>query len=101
LYSYINSVQRGHKQYFITTYYEDTVNNDRVCFQAIVAGLVYLTATSNGLTSGYSNVLRPQLRANNSGFEADEEVESWIGKRRDLFHLHTQVNLPQRSTIDL
>jgi hypothetical protein len=59
-----------------------------MCFQAIVAVLVYLTAVCNGLTSGYSAILLPQLRANSSGFEADEEVESWIGKSRDLFYLH-------------
>jgi hypothetical protein len=81
-----------HKHVFITTYYEDTVNNDTMCFQAIVAALVYLTSICDGLTSGYSTILLPQLRANSSGFEADEEFESWIGKRRDLFYLHTQVN---------
>ena len=64
-----------------------------MCFQAIVAALVYLTAICNGLTSGYSAILLPQLRANSSGFEADEEVESWIGNSRDLFYLHFQVTL--------
>jgi hypothetical protein len=59
----------------------------------MVAALVYLTAICNGLTSGYSAILLPQIRANSSGFEADEEVESWIGKRRDLFHVHTQLTL--------
>jgi len=54
---------------------------------------VYLTAVCNGLTSGYSAILLPQLRANSSDFEADEEVESWIGKSRDLFYLHFQVTL--------
>ena len=78
-----------------------TVNNDTMCFQAIVASLVYLTATCDGLTSGYSNFLRLQLRADSSGFELDEEAESWIGKSRDLFYLRTQVNLPQSGTIDL
>ena len=63
-------------------------------FQAIVAALVYLTSICNGLTSGYSAILLPQLRANNSSdFEADEEVESWIGKGRDLFYLHFQITL--------
>ena len=72
-----------------------------MCFQAIVAALVYVTATSDGLTSGYSNILRPQLRAKNSGFEADEEIESWIGKSKDLFYLRPQVNLPHSGTIDV
>ena len=64
-----------------------------MCFQAIVAALVYLTATCDGLTSGYSTVLRPQLRANSSGFEADEEFESWIGKSRDLFYyIHKSIS---------
>jgi hypothetical protein len=63
-----------------------------MCFQAIVGALVYLTATCDGLTSGYSAILLPQLRANSSGFEPDEVVESWIGKGRDLFYLHTQAN---------
>jgi hypothetical protein len=62
-------------------------------FQAIVAALVYLTAICNGLTSGYSAILLPQLRTNSSGFESDEEVQSWTGKSRDLFHVHTQVTL--------
>jgi len=53
-----------------------TVNNDTMCFQTIVAALVYLTATCDGLTSGYSAILLPQLRANNSGFEVDEDFES-------------------------
>jgi hypothetical protein len=91
---------RRHKHNLIATYYEDTVNNDTMCFQAIVAALVYVTATCDGLTNGYSAILLPQLRANSSGFEADEEVESWIGKGRDLFYLHTLVNLPQNGTID-
>lgn len=64
-----------------------------MCFQAIVAALVYLTSICNGLTSGYSAILLPQLRANSSGFEADEEVESWIGKSRNLFSLHLQITL--------
>jgi len=64
-----------------------------VCLQAIVAALVYLTAICNGLTSGYSAILLPQLRTNSSGFEVDEEVESWIGKGRGLFYLHFQVTL--------
>jgi hypothetical protein len=72
-----------------------------MCFQAIVAALVYLTAIGNGLTSGYLSILLPQLRANSSGIEADEEVVSWIGKGRDLFYLHTQVNLPHGGSIDL
>jgi hypothetical protein len=72
-----------------------------MCFQAIVAALVYLTAVCDGLTSGYSATLLHQLRANSSGFEADEESESWIGKSRDLFYLHTQVNLPHNGAIDL
>ncbi|KDR17947.1 facilitated trehalose transporter Tret1-like isoform X2 [Zootermopsis nevadensis] len=46
--------------------------------QAITATLVYLTAICNGLSSGYSAILLPQLRANNSGFELDEDIESWI-----------------------
>jgi hypothetical protein len=65
-----------------------------MCFQATVAALVYLTAICHGLTGGYSAILLPQLRANSSGFEADEEFASWIGKSRDLFYLHTQVNFP-------
>jgi hypothetical protein len=81
LYKFIG---RRHKKCFITTYCEDTVNNDTMCFQATVAALVYLTATCHGLTGGYSALLLPQLRANSSGFEADEEFESWIGKGRDL-----------------
>jgi hypothetical protein len=56
-----------------------------MCFQAILATLVYLTAVCNGLSSGYSAVLLPQLRANSSGFEMDEEAESWIGKSMNLF----------------
>jgi hypothetical protein len=64
-----------------------------VCFQATVAALVYLTAICNGLTSGYSAILLPQLRANSSGFDADEDFESWIGKSRDLFYLLLQVTL--------
>jgi hypothetical protein len=91
----------GHKQTIITTYYEDNVNNDSVCFQAIVAAFVYLTATCNGLTTGYSAILLPQLRANSSDFEVDEDVEPWIGKGRDLFYLHTQVNLPHSGARDL
>ena len=62
-------------------------------FQVIVAALVYLTAICNGLTSGYSAILLPQIRANNSGFEVDEEVESWIGKSRTLFYLHLEITL--------
>jgi hypothetical protein len=54
---------------------------------------VYLTAICNGLTSGYSAILLPQLRANSSGFEADEDVESWIGNSRDLCYLHFQFTL--------
>jgi hypothetical protein len=69
-----------------------------MCFQTIVAAFVYLTAICNGLTSGYSSIFIPQLRANSSGFEADEEVESWIGKRRNLFYLRMQINLPHSST---
>jgi len=61
-------------------------------FQATIASLVYLTAICLGSSSGYSAILLPQLRANNSGFEADEEDESWIGKSRDLFHLLIQFN---------
>ncbi|XP_023702840.1 facilitated trehalose transporter Tret1-like [Cryptotermes secundus] len=54
-------------------------NKSRPIFaQAIMATLVYITAICNGLTSGYSAVLLPQLRANNSGFEINEEGESWI-----------------------
>jgi hypothetical protein len=49
---------------------------------------VYLTAICSGLTSGYSAVLLPQLRANNSGFEMNEEIESWIGKSMNLFLLN-------------
>jgi hypothetical protein len=64
-----------------------------MCFQAIVAALVYLASICNGLTSGYSAILLPQLRANSSGFEADEDVEPWIGNSRDLFHLYFQVIL--------
>jgi hypothetical protein len=63
-----------------------------MCLQAIVGALVYLTAICDGLTSGYSTILLPQLRANSSGFEADGEFESWIGKGRDLFYLNAQVN---------
>ena len=78
-----------------------TFNNDTMCFQSIVAALVYLTATCDGLTSGYSNTLRTQLRANSSGFEVDEEAASWIGKSRDLVYSRTQVNLPHNGTIDV
>jgi hypothetical protein len=60
-------------------------------FQAMVAALVYLTAICNGLATGYSAIMLPQIRANNSGFEVDEEVESWIGKSRNLFYLHLEV----------
>jgi len=63
-----------------------------MCFQVTVAALVYLSAICSGLTSGYSSILLPQLRANSSGFEADEDVESWIGKGIDLFYLHLQFN---------
>ena len=53
-----------------------------MCFQAIVAALVYLTVTCICLTESHVLVLGPD-------FQADEEVMSWIGKRRDLFYLHT------------
>jgi hypothetical protein len=43
------------------------------------------------LTSGYSAILLPQLRANNTDFEVDEDVESWIGKSRDIFYLHIKT----------
>lgn len=72
-----------------------------MCFQAIVAALVYLTATCDGLTSGYSAILPHKLRANSSGFEVGEEVKSWIGKGRDLFYLLTQLNWPHSGAIDL
>jgi hypothetical protein len=62
---------------------------------------VYLTAVCQGLTGGYSAILLPQLRANSSGFEADEEFESWIGEERDQFYFHTQVHLPPSGAIDL
>jgi hypothetical protein len=58
-----------------------------MCFQATVAALVYLTSICAGLTSGYPTVLVSELKTNSSGFEVDEEVESWIGKSRDLFLL--------------
>jgi hypothetical protein len=57
-----------------------------------MATLVYLTAICNGLTSGYSAVLLPQLRANNSGFEINEEAESWIGKTMNLFQPNSRKN---------
>jgi hypothetical protein len=85
-------IKRGHKPNFIIKYYEDVVNNDTTCFYATVAALAYLTAICNGLSSGYSAIVLPQLRANSSGFGADEEFESWIGKCRDVFYLDTQVN---------
>ena len=78
-----------------------TFNNDTLCFQAIATALVYVTATCDGLSSGYSAILLSQLRANNSGFEAEEEFESWIGKGRYLFYLHIKVNLPRSGTIDV
>jgi hypothetical protein len=56
-----------------------------MCFQATVAALVYLTAICDGSTYGYLTILLPQLRTNGSNFEVDEEVESWIGRSRDLF----------------
>lgn len=67
-----------------------------ICFQAILASLVYLTAICNGLTSGYSAVLLPQLRANNSGFEINEEIESWIGKSMNLFRLQPKLREERR-----
>jgi hypothetical protein len=100
LYNSINSVDED-INIILLQHTKKSVNNDTVCFQAIVAALVYLTATCNGLSSGYSAILFSQLRANSSGFETDEEVESWIGKGRDLFYLHKQVNLPQSGTRDL
>jgi hypothetical protein len=103
--------KRGHEPNFIIKYYAHTVNNDTTCFQATVAALAYLTAISDGLTCGYSAILLPQLRANSSGFEADEEFESWIGEGRDQFYvhtqeisftyIHTQVNLPHNGAIEL
>jgi hypothetical protein len=90
--------KRGHKHSIITTYGEDIVNKDTTCFQATVAALVYLTAICDGLTNGYPAILRPQLRANSSSFEVDEEVDSWIGKS---IYLLTQVKLPLSGTIYL
>ncbi|XP_069704031.1 facilitated trehalose transporter Tret1-like isoform X2 [Periplaneta americana] len=46
--------------------------------QTVVAVLVYLTAICNGLSSGYSAILLPQIRANGSDFEVNQEIESWI-----------------------
>jgi len=69
-----------------------------MCFQAMFAALVYLTAMCDGLTCGYSAILLPQLRANSSGFEADEEFESWIGKSRDLFLLTYTSNVNKGPT---
>jgi hypothetical protein len=63
--------------------------------------MVYLTAICNGLTSGSSAILLPQLRANSSDFEADEDFESWIGKSRDLFYLHLQVTLSSIGKLQL
>jgi hypothetical protein len=48
--------------------------------QAIVASMVYLTAMCNGLSSGYSAILLPQLRLNDSSIQVNEDIESWIGK---------------------
>ena len=81
---------RSHKHTVFTAYYEDTVNNDTMCFQAIVAALVCLTATLLGVTEYYLLTLRRHLNAKTSDFEVDEEVMSWVGKERDLFYLHTQ-----------
>jgi len=61
-----------------------------MCFQATVAALVCLTAACIGLTEGYLLILGPQLNAKGSGFEADEDVMSWIGKGRDLFYIAVQ-----------
>jgi len=54
-----------------------------MCFQAIVAALVCLTAACVGLTEGYLLILGPQLNAKGSGFETEEDVMSWIGKGSD------------------
>ncbi|KAJ9595146.1 hypothetical protein L9F63_013554, partial [Diploptera punctata] len=46
--------------------------------QAIVALMVYLTAVCNGLSSGHSAILLPQLRENSSSIQVNEDTESWI-----------------------
>jgi len=80
---------RSHKYTIFTTYYEDTVNNDTMCFQATVVALVCLTASCLVLTERYSQTIRFQLNSKIGDFEADEVVMSWMGKRRNLFYLHT------------
>jgi len=57
-------------------------------FQATVAALVCLTAACVGFTESFLFNTPFQTHAKYIGFEADEEVESWFGKRRDLFYLY-------------
>lgn len=48
--------------------------------QSVVAGAVLLLTTCGGIDVGYSAVLLPQLKAENSTLPTDDELGSWIGE---------------------
>jgi hypothetical protein len=45
-----------------------------------VTGAVFLLTTCCGIHVGYSAILLPQLKAENSTLPTDEELGSWIGE---------------------
>jgi hypothetical protein len=48
--------------------------------QSLVAGAVFLLTTCCGIHVGYSAILLPQLKADNSSIPTDVELGSWIGE---------------------
>lgn len=52
----------------------------RVFRQSLVAGAVFLLTTCCGIHVGYSAILIPQLKNENSTLPTDDELGSWIGE---------------------